>query len=100
MKHTKLQYLKSKALIANTFDAVLINNLAKVLGTAWANAPNETERADVMEVWKPIVDLNNALLTDKLCPKCKAFLYLSDVPDYEYVCPYCNEKTYFYECEV
>lgn len=92
------QYERFRKIVADSFSVDMIKDLQTVLSTAWANAPNETERADVMEVWKPIVDLNNALLTNKLCPHCKAFLYLSDLPDYNYVCPFCYEN--FYECEV
>ncbi len=38
------------------------------------------------------------LLTDKKCPHCDALLYLSDLPDYEYVCIECEEN--FYGIEV
>ena len=38
------------------------------------------------------------LLTDKRCPHCDAPLYLSDLPQYDYVCIECEEN--FYECEV
>ena len=38
------------------------------------------------------------LLTDKKCPHCDAPLYLSDLPDYEYVCIECEEN--FYGIEV
>lgn len=43
-------------------------------------------------------DIVRELLTDKKCPHCDALLYLSDLPDYEYVCIECEEN--FYEIEV
>lgn len=92
------QYEQNKALINDTFSAPLIMNLKIVLEEAFVNAPSGLDRSKIAEVLKPIEDLNNKLITDKLCPKCKAFLYLSDLPDYEYVCPFCDEN--FYECEV
>jgi ribosomal protein S27AE len=36
--------------------------------------------------------------TDKKCPHCNKTLYLSDLPEYEYVCIECDEN--FYEIEV
>lgn len=38
------------------------------------------------------------LRTDKKCPNCGDNLFLSDLPQYDYVCPYCDEN--FYEIEV
>jgi hypothetical protein len=38
------------------------------------------------------------LATDKKCPHCNAQLYLSDLPEYDYICVECEEN--FYECEV
>lgn len=32
------------------------------------------------------------------CPHCNDYLFLSDLPDYDYVCVNCDEN--FYECEV
>lgn len=43
-------------------------------------------------------DIVKELRTDKKCPHCDALLYLSDLPEYEYVCVECEEN--FYECEV
>ena len=36
-------------------------------------------------------------ITDRLCPHCDNPLFVSDLPDYEYVCYECDEN--FYECE-
>ena len=43
-------------------------------------------------------DIVKAIKTDKRCPRCNAQLYLSDLPDYEYVCVECEEN--FYDMEV
>lgn len=34
----------------------------------------------------------------KVCPRCGGLLYVSDLPQYDYVCPDCDEN--FYEGEV
>ena len=44
------------------------------------------------------VDVIEKITTDKKCPKCGKTLYLSDLPQYDYVCAECDEN--FYECEV
>lgn len=45
-----------------------------------------------------IHDIVISLKTDKMCPHCGNELYCSDLPQYDYVCPECDEN--FYECEV
>lgn len=44
------------------------------------------------------VDVIEKITTDKKCPKCGKTLYLSDLPQYDYVCAECDEN--FYESEV
>ena len=41
---------------------------------------------------KKMFDVRNALLTNERCPKCGKRLYLSDLPQYDYVCPWCDEN--------
>lgn len=36
--------------------------------------------------------------TKQKCPRCGAFLYESDLPEYTYLCKDCDEN--FYSCEV
>ena len=43
-------------------------------------------------------DIVKAIKTERKCPRCNSPLYLSDLPEYDYVCVDCNEN--FYECEV
>lgn len=40
----------------------------------------------------------NRLKTDKKCPRCGKILYLSDLPEYDYLCTDCREN--YFECEV
>lgn len=44
---------------------------------------------------KKIID---QLVTTKCCPHCGGALLLSDLKQYDYVCPKCDEN--FFECEV
>ena len=57
---------------------------------------NECEDDDVFPIL--INSIVKALKTNKKCPHCDAPLYLSDLPQYDYVCIECEEN--FYECEV
>ncbi len=34
----------------------------------------------------------NRFLTEKKCPRCKTLLFLSDLPQYDYVCSECDEN--------
>lgn len=56
---------------------------------------NKEVLADEMEYFENML---NATKTDKCCPRCKTTLYCSDLPDYDYVCPECDEN--FYNIEV
>lgn len=44
------------------------------------------------------MELLGQLVTDKFCPHCDRRLLLSDLEQYDYVCPECDEN--FYECEI
>lgn len=69
-----------------------INELAELV-------PQNNEALDYLDcVVEPFVKVQNTLRTDRECPKCGCYLFLSDVPGYEYVCPECDEN--FFECEV
>ena len=50
------------------------------------------------DIQKPLVDVIKKCKTDKECPHCRGSLYLSDLPQYEYVCPECEEN--FFNIEV
>lgn len=53
---------------------------------------------DVEEVISMLDDVIMACTTGAICPKCGGNLFLSDLPQYDYVCFNCDEN--FYECEV
>lgn len=53
---------------------------------------------DLDVVVDPFIQVQDALRAGKECPKCGRYLFLSDIPGYEYVCPECDEN--FFECEV
>ena len=44
------------------------------------------------------MELLGQLVTDKFCPHCDRRLLLSDLKQYDYVCPECDENFYSVEC--
>lgn len=44
------------------------------------------------------IELFDQLKTEKHCPHCHGQLLLSDLGQYDYVCPECDEN--FFECEI
>lgn len=59
----------------------------------------KTFKEEILELRNSILQpIIKELLTEKTCPHCKTFLFKSDSPQYDYVCPDCDEN--FYECEV
>ena len=43
---------------------------------------------------------NDQLETNVKCPRCSNILLVSDIIDYAYLCPDCDENMYYTECEV
>lgn len=69
-----------------------INELASFI-------PADNEVLDYLEdIQGPLMDVIKKCKTDKECPHCGCSLYLSDLPQYEYVCPECDEN--FFNIEV
>ena len=61
--------------------------------------PTNNEVLDYLEdIQKPLLEVIRKLQTKKECPRCGCTLYLSDLPQYDYVCPECDEN--FDEFEV
>lgn len=51
--------------------------------------------SEINEKVADILNIGRALKTygkKKKCPKCGKQLYLSDLPQYDYVCPWCDEN--------
>ena len=59
-------------------------------------APNLEERRKLLEdidhIREPLADLINSLTTDYKCMKCGGWLCCSDLPQYDFVCPGCDEN--------
>ena len=55
------------------------------------NSDNEV-LDDINEVLQPLNDVIEKLRTNEDCIHCGNYLYLSDLPQYEYVCPACDEN--------
>ena len=77
-------YRKFKEVLANTISVQALEEYV-------SGDPDDLMRMNAEDVIKKIT-------TQKKCPKCGRTLYLSDLPQYEYVCTECDEN--FYECEV
>lgn len=50
------------------------------------------EADEVTSVIAPFKEIAEKCKTDVCCPKCDKKLYLSDLPQYDYVCPNCDEN--------
>ena len=69
-----------------------INELASFI-------PANNEVLDYLEdIQKPLVDVIEKCKTNKECPRCGCSLYLSDLPQYKYICSECDEN--FFDIEV
>ena len=62
----------------------------------WWTWGEDAGSSEGLQPW--LETLYKKLETDKVCPRCGEKLWLSDLPEYDYVCSYCSEN--FYECEV
>jgi len=55
--------------------------------------PQDNEVLDNLEdIQSPLMNAINELRTDKDCVHCGGCLFLSDLPQYDYVCPTCDEN--------
>lgn len=95
---TIMQHDKFRQLVADSLSIYTIIDLLTALSVAYIHAPNEAEKVSIRRIWEHFSSLHEALKTDKACPHCGCSLYLSDLPNYAYVCAVCDEN--FYECEV
>ena len=77
-------YIKFKEALVNTISAEALEDY--ILGN-----PDDLMMMNA-------TDVIDKITTNKKCPKCRRILYLSDLPQYDYVCTNCDEN--FYECEV
>lgn len=73
---------------------VLVNHYKEYF--PWRNGVTTVE--DFKEDLKPLSTFVDKITTDKRCPKCGELLLKSDLSQYNYVCPLCDEN--FYDCEV
>ena len=61
--------------------------------------PHNNEVLDELrDIVIPLEETIEECRTNKECPHCRSLLYLSDLPQYDYVCCGCYEN--FYESEV
>jgi hypothetical protein len=76
--------------IAKTCKAItlFVNNLQPEVSCVC----EKDNRYSAIQDVKKMFDVRNSLLTNERCPKCGKRLYLSDLPQYDYVCPWCDEN--------
>lgn len=80
--------IRTKWLLDELYDAAV-----------FANEKIENRVADeYKETYAFLERVTDYLITNADCPKCGHALYCSDLPQYDYVCPMCDEN--FNECEV
>ena len=92
-------YKKHNEIILNKLSIADIVRILDYVTQLSALIPQENEILDDFdEIFSQLIKTEKELRTNKKCPHCSGTLYLSDVPDYEYVCPICDEN--FYEIEV
>lgn len=66
---------------------VCMNSLYNVYSCTWDMMSENTKDYELLK-------------TDIKCPRCGGELYISDLIDYAYLCPKCDENMYYTECEV
>lgn len=95
---TTCNYQKEQSIISDLSitDIVKASDYINELATF---IPADNEVLDYLEdIQEPLVHAIKKCKTDKDCPRCGCSLYLSDLPQYEYVCPECEEN--FFSIEV
>ncbi|MEG2013850.1 MAG: hypothetical protein RR063_11710 [Anaerovoracaceae bacterium] len=73
--------------VASLCRAVDLINLMRTM----IDADNEIQD-EVEDILKPLYDAVVDLRVDNECPLCGMMLYKSDLPQYEFVCPCCEEN--------
>lgn len=85
-------FIKQKELMKN----LSVTDLIKVVDYVDELAgfiPKDNEVLDyLIEYTKPLIDVFSAAECKKNCPHCGGSLYLSDLPQYDYVCPNCDKN--------
>ena len=55
--------------------------------------PQENDVLDDIEsIQRPLLEIINKLRSERECPHCGGLLFLSDLPQYDFVCPLCDEN--------
>lgn len=95
--NTEENYIRQKMYLSNlSIQDIIrasdyINELASFI-------PDNNEVLNYLEdIQAPLIDVIKKCKTEKVCPHCENSLYLSDLPQYPYVCPECDEN--FYDME-
>lgn len=84
-----IELLKDRNTIINTIDL-----MEKLYNKAYQNEESKEELGEEVvynETLKPKSAVN--------CPHCGKEMYVSDIIDYAYVCPNCDENFYSMECD-
>ena len=85
-------YKKHQRVLANLSitDIVKASDYINELATF---APNNNEVIDKLEtIQQPLLETIKHCETAELCPQCGFHLFLSDLPQYNYVCDFCDKN--------
>lgn len=91
-------YKKANKILSNV-DVTTVAKACSAISTLISNmnigADYDMLLSEINEKVADILNIGRALKTygkKKKCPKCGKQLYLSDLPQYDYVCPWCDEN--------
>ncbi len=91
-------YKKANKILSNV-DVTTVAKACSAISTLISNmnigADYDMLLSEINEKVADILNIGRALKTygkKKKCPKCGKQLYLSDLPKYDYVCPWCDEN--------
>lgn len=91
---TEENYIRQKIHLSNLSiqDIIKVSDYINQLASFM---PSNNEVLDCLEeIQSPLIKVIKNCKTDKVCPHCGSSLYLSDLPQYSYVCPKCDENFY------
>lgn len=86
------QIIKSYG-FASEISVTDLHRMRKDMKKAFEKEPSAALKRELTLILMVLKELR----TDKICPCCKRPLYLSDLPQYEYVCPVCDENFFAFE---
>ena len=91
---TEENYIRQKIHLSNLSIQDIIKVTDYINQLASFTSSNNEVLDCLEEIQAPLIEVIKKCKTDKVCPHCGNSLYLSDLPQYSYVCPECDENFY------